>query len=378
MKRFLAFGGMVCIFFSLFSQVLAQNTSENYFVVTAYYSPLPDQEHYLTGNYEDEVILNGQWIAGASGQKVHSGMLAAPGKYAFWTKIYLEWLWVWVVHDRGGAIVPAGERGYNYDRIDVWMGYGDEGLKRALWWGKRTISGYIVDQNSMVNIHIDSLSAPNWATEWLKKNTPAKQTVIPNIFQVNLWKGNDSYYVQELQNILAELWYEISASGIYDSQTISAIFLFQKDQNILQNESDIWAGYYGPKTRETLQKVYTVYQQQIQKIAENEAKALVKAQDAIELIGNPEYWDIHSWVRELQVSLAKLWFFTEKDTAIFGDKTKKALIEYQLKGNIIESEAQSDAGIFWEKTKQALLQDLKNYYLDNLMAIKAGENNELI
>lgn len=69
------------------------------------------------------------------------------------------------MHDRGGAIVPAGERGYNYDRIDVWMGYGDEGLKRALWWGKRTISGYIVDQNSTVNIHIDSLSAPNWATE---------------------------------------------------------------------------------------------------------------------------------------------------------------------------------------------------------------------
>jgi len=35
------------------------NAKENtYFVVTAYYSPLPDQDYYITGNYEDELILN--------------------------------------------------------------------------------------------------------------------------------------------------------------------------------------------------------------------------------------------------------------------------------------------------------------------------------
>jgi len=36
---------------------------ESYFIVTAYYSPLPNQQYYITGNYEDEVILNGQGIA---------------------------------------------------------------------------------------------------------------------------------------------------------------------------------------------------------------------------------------------------------------------------------------------------------------------------
>jgi hypothetical protein len=36
---------------------------DNYFVVTAYYSPLPDQEYYITGNYKDELILNGKGIA---------------------------------------------------------------------------------------------------------------------------------------------------------------------------------------------------------------------------------------------------------------------------------------------------------------------------
>jgi 3D (Asp-Asp-Asp) domain-containing protein len=37
-------------------------------------------------------------------------MLAAPGKYGFGTKIYLEGLGVGEVTDRGGAIVAAGKR----------------------------------------------------------------------------------------------------------------------------------------------------------------------------------------------------------------------------------------------------------------------------
>jgi hypothetical protein len=34
--------------------------NDRYFVVTAYYSPLPDQKHYLKGNYHDEIRLNGR------------------------------------------------------------------------------------------------------------------------------------------------------------------------------------------------------------------------------------------------------------------------------------------------------------------------------
>lgn len=36
--------------------------TENFFVVTAYYSPIPWQKYYLRWNYEDEVILNWKWI----------------------------------------------------------------------------------------------------------------------------------------------------------------------------------------------------------------------------------------------------------------------------------------------------------------------------
>lgn len=55
----------------------------------------------------------------------------------------MEGLGTGTVDDRGGAIVKAGERGYDHDRLDVWMGRGDEGLARALAWGKRTVKGRV-------------------------------------------------------------------------------------------------------------------------------------------------------------------------------------------------------------------------------------------
>jgi hypothetical protein len=58
MKRFLAVLLVFTNFLLLFpSKIFAVNDA-GYFVVTAYYSPLPDQEYYLTGNYESEIRLN--------------------------------------------------------------------------------------------------------------------------------------------------------------------------------------------------------------------------------------------------------------------------------------------------------------------------------
>lgn len=43
-----------------FGQVSADDESEERtFVVTAYYSPLPNQEKYLRGSYEADIRLNG-------------------------------------------------------------------------------------------------------------------------------------------------------------------------------------------------------------------------------------------------------------------------------------------------------------------------------
>jgi len=55
--------GIIAIQISLLIPFTTNGADTKDFIVTAYYSPLPDQEYYITGNYEDELRLNGQGIA---------------------------------------------------------------------------------------------------------------------------------------------------------------------------------------------------------------------------------------------------------------------------------------------------------------------------
>lgn len=68
----------------------APSSEKKKFIVTAYYSPLPNQNFYLKGSYEADIRLNGNGTHGASGKEVYIGMLAAPKTYSFGTKVYLE------------------------------------------------------------------------------------------------------------------------------------------------------------------------------------------------------------------------------------------------------------------------------------------------
>ncbi|MEF2175219.1 MAG: 3D domain-containing protein, partial [Candidatus Absconditabacteria bacterium] len=113
------------------------------FIVTGYYSPIEGQTFYYKGSLEADKKLNGQGVRGASGKAVFNGMLAAPKTYEFGTKIYFPGYGMGQVEDRGGAIVTAGNRNYSYDRIDIWLGSGEDGLKRALSFGKRELVGYV-------------------------------------------------------------------------------------------------------------------------------------------------------------------------------------------------------------------------------------------
>jgi hypothetical protein len=54
MRKILA---LFIIIFSLFPSKILAEEDVDYFVVTAYYSPLPNQEYYFTGDYESEIRL---------------------------------------------------------------------------------------------------------------------------------------------------------------------------------------------------------------------------------------------------------------------------------------------------------------------------------
>ena len=83
----------------------------------------------MRGTYAADTLLNGKGIAGADGTGVYLGMAAAPQSYEFGTRIVFPGIGTVTVHDRGGAITEL-ETGAH--RLDLWMGYGEEGLARAL------------------------------------------------------------------------------------------------------------------------------------------------------------------------------------------------------------------------------------------------------
>lgn len=208
---------------------------ERKFIVTAYYSPLKWQKKYSTGSYWGDIRLNGEWTHWASGSPVYYGFIAAPKNYPFGTKIYLEGFGNGVVEDRGGAIVNAGKRWHEYDRLDIWMWYGDVGLNRALNWGKRTVNWKILWDWAVV---IDSFYN-SWASEY------ASLRVTPN---------SQAEDVKRLQKLLKKLWYyNGSINGTYASVENSLVKYQVKNKIIANAESD-GAWYFWPKTFLAVQK----------------------------------------------------------------------------------------------------------------------------
>lgn len=252
-------------------------------LVTAYYSPIPNQDFYIRGSYEADIRLNGRGTNGADGTQVYIGMLAAPRTYPFGTRIKIPGLGVGEVHDRGGAILAHKD----YDRIDVWMGHGEAGLARALNWGARVVEGEVYFTPHQVE--------PGLSFSWVSSQLPQAfvQRLINNSVQTStpvsqpapavqsepdpevltekknkeierleqnrtmlasgLGKDASGAEVENLQRMLWELgYYHGEITGDYDQATIDAVFQFQIKHGVLESEWDKGAGYFGKRTLEAL------------------------------------------------------------------------------------------------------------------------------
>ena len=322
---------------------VSADSNKGYFVVTAYYSPLPGQEYYLTGDYESEKRLNWQWIAWASWKSVFSWMLAAPKNYKFWTKIYLEWLWIWEVSDRGWAIVNAGNRGYSYDRIDVWMWYGDVWLKRALYWGKRTIKWHFVSSDSNVTLDYNKIASPSWATNWLSK--------ISSIFTMWLWKWSNIESVKKLQQILTETGlYNWIINWIYNSEVIDIIYDFQIENSLIENWSTYWAWYWWKSTRTLFLKKYLNWEfDAVIDIVDEVREEIIE----IDLSIFDSAANSYNKVIKLQKLLIELDLYNWKLTWIYKDIID-SIYDYQLTKSIVAWIYSPGAWTFWPKTRASL------------------------
>lgn len=291
------------------------------FIVTAYYSPLPDQSWYAKGTYEAEKRLNGNGIAGANGKPVFMGMIAAPKTYDFGTRIYFEWLGVGIVEDRGWAIVKAWERGQSADRIDIWMGSGESWLIRALRWGKRKVTGTILSTTTQSLLDFRDIDTGK---------------VDINMYGRVL--GSPSGYISE--DILS-MFDDLGYSSTEDVRAM--ITEFQKDHSIIQDEKDEWAWVYGPKTRSALAREYAKYIElrdtEIKKI-EAEKNLLISARDSwdnnyetarikVSEIGTPKRGEKGKHIAELQSTLKANGYYKGKTSGIMSGATILAVKKLQ-------------------------------------------------
>jgi 3D (Asp-Asp-Asp) domain-containing protein len=109
-------------------------------VVTAYYGPLPGQRRYATGSYEGDITLNGEGVmtSGRKDLKKHFkespqiGIVAADTNFlAYGTRIFVPGYGLAEVWDTGSAITQS--------RLDVFFGWGEQGLEKACQWGRQCL-----------------------------------------------------------------------------------------------------------------------------------------------------------------------------------------------------------------------------------------------
>jgi len=305
------------------------------FTISAYYSPLPGQIKYVTGSYDGDIRLNGSGVHSADGTPVYPGMIAAPKTYAFGTKMTIPGIGTVAVHDRGGAIVTAGQRNQNFDRLDVWMGYGDIGLERALNWGKRNVqvTVYGIDPNVEENVYLQGFSE----AEKFIRNVVVKQKV----FIVDLGYGQSGDKVGTLQEYLTELgYYKGKIDKYYGDEVYKAVIAFQIDYNIIDRSEDFGAGYLGPQTRAQIEAAFSK--------RDNYDKIIQKS------LGKDDEGES---VKELQEALQKLGYELDIN-GIYDEATIKAVFEFQKENEIVSHENEHGAGYFGPKTFAVLSQKL--------------------
>lgn len=319
------------------------------FIVTAYYSPIPNQNYYFKWSYEADITLNWRWTHWASWKAVFSWMFAAPSKYAFWTKIYLDWVWVWEVADRWWAIVKAWERWYEYDRIDIWMWHWEEWLARALTWWKRTVcNSYVTENNTeQVTLNIYNFPAPKSALAWLKK---AQIDVLTR--EISPISNVDE--IKALQEYLKSIWYYTkSIDWKYWKETAKAVYKFQFDNKIVNSPKNNWAWIWWPQTKSVALEL------KIKKDAEEKAKNQSIVQTTNQTSSNSELviFDKNVWpestqenIKNVQQIFKDLWLYNWEINWKYDD-IKNILIDYQLKTWVIESKSNIWAWYFWPKTR---------------------------
>lgn len=302
------------------------NTNKQY-LISAYYSPLPNQQNYVTGSLAGDKRLNGNGTNGADGTEVYIGMIAAPRELAFGTKLNIEGMGIGTVHDRGGAIIKNGKAGY--PRLDVWMGHGDEGLKRALSFGKqvRTVRSLGVNRSVNDNLSLGGVKMAKSFKFPTQQKTVTKKVLVASKKPVKVVNSK----LMDTKKYLKELgFYNANVNDVLDADALNSINLFT--HTILGDKHEYKK--FEVKAYNNIKAYYN--------LRKNTVLSEVPKQPL-------QYGDSNKEVKKLQTILFSLGFDVEIN-GLFDKATFKAIKNFQLKENIIFTHSDIDAGYYGKNT----------------------------
>ncbi|OGJ55231.1 hypothetical protein A3D11_01110 [Candidatus Peribacteria bacterium RIFCSPHIGHO2_02_FULL_49_16] len=288
---------------------------EQEFLITAYYSPKPDQCCYVLGGLEADRVYNGQGMRSADGTEVYAGMIAAPPRYPFGTRIILPGLGTFIVHDRGGAIRGMED---GSDRLDIWVGEGEEGLARAFMFGLQKMRGTVYPSAtaSQLKASVDLQRIPLDLDRLNQYRTA--QIGLPALRPKY---GQRGISVVELQRALKEAGYDrAGVTGVFDDLTRESLRAFLTDFHL--DEPD-------------------------DALTERTGAALVaarlwkeKRQD-IPYISSDANEDS---IRFIQRTLRRLGYYHGRTNGLYDDLTFQAILSFQKDYGLASDETSSGAG----------------------------------
>lgn len=316
------------------------------FTISAYYSPQEGQSRYVTGSYAGDIRLNGGGVHGADGTPVYPGMIAAPSTIPFGTKMHIPGIGTVAVHDRGGAIKGS--------RLDVWMGYGDLGLQRALKWGKRTLEvkvyGINPDIQEQVELEGYSESERQYVAVAQDSDDNANTVTVSyhaGLFSNQLKMGSTGADVGKLQQILKDLdYYEGEITSVFDNATHDAVAKFQVAKNIIDSPSSYGAGYVGPVTSISLSGAMVNTGTAHAKSGEIETDGIFSM--------DLKPGDNGEAVWRLQKELKNVNLFGIEPTGYYGELTEHAIFKFQQTYKLAGDKSSTGAGIFGPVTRSKM------------------------
>jgi len=201
------------------------------------------------------------------------------------------------------------------------------------------------------------------------------------IISAGLGKDAEGAEVRKLQQILNHLgYYDQEINGEYDMNTINAVIEFQKQQGIIQEDTELGAGYYGTKTNialiDVLNNGISNSNAEVKPIAKKEyefkksvfriekdfpvfKKALfVYNSNTLPIVAQSSYTkslsrgDQNPEVLKFQGFLNTLGYLNAEPTGFFGPLTEKAVLSFQQEHKIISGHYDLGAGMIGPKTRK--------------------------